>query len=38
MRGRFVVESAQHMGASCFFKVQPYPELTYFYGEPKFKG
>jgi hypothetical protein len=28
MRGGFVVESAQHTGASCFFKAQPYPELT----------
>ena len=28
MRGGFVVESPQHTGASCFFKVQPYPELT----------
>jgi hypothetical protein len=28
MRGGFVVESAQHTGASCFCKSQPYPELT----------
>jgi hypothetical protein len=28
MWGRFVVESVQHTGASCFFKAQPYPELT----------
>jgi RNA-directed DNA polymerase len=28
MRGGVVVASAQHTGASCFFKVQPYPELT----------
>jgi hypothetical protein len=34
MRGGFVVESAQHTGASCFFKVQLYPELTYGY-DPK---
>jgi hypothetical protein len=31
MRGGFVVESAQHTGASCFFKAQPYPELTLLY-------
>jgi len=29
----FVTESAQHTGASCFFKVQAYPELTLAYGE-----
>jgi hypothetical protein len=28
MRGGFVVESAQHTGASYFFKVQVSPELT----------
>jgi len=28
MRGGCGVESAQHTGASCFFKVQAYPELT----------
>ena len=28
MWGGFVVELAQHTGASCFFKGQPYPELT----------
>jgi hypothetical protein len=31
MRGGFVAESAQHTGASCFFKVQSYPELTLSY-------
>ena len=31
MQGGFVVKSAQHTGASCFFKVQPYPELTLSY-------
>jgi hypothetical protein len=30
MRGGFVVESAQHTGASCFCKVHSYPELTFF--------
>ena len=29
MWGGCVVESAQHTGASCFFKVQVYPELTF---------
>jgi hypothetical protein len=28
MQGACVVESAQHKGASRFFKVQPDPELT----------
>ena len=28
MWGGFVVELAQPTGASCFFKGQPYPELT----------
>jgi hypothetical protein len=28
MQGGFVVESAQHTGASCFFNPYAYPELT----------
>jgi hypothetical protein len=28
MRGGFVVELTQHTGASCFFKIYAYPELT----------
>ena len=31
MRGGFVVESAQHTGASYFFQLQSYPELTLLY-------
>jgi hypothetical protein len=28
MQGGFVVESAQYTGASCFFNIYAYPELT----------
>jgi hypothetical protein len=28
MRGGFMVESTPHTGASCFFKIYAYPELT----------